>query len=218
VSFEVTHSADPTEPVSLTLSGLPTYVDTDDSSRVTVLIPPGDAEFLGEALARMALGPDDRRRLLRLRDDRDHWESEACAWQQAAEEARAALDAAWKSAHAQNEEGAKARSVVAAVARILGVDIDEGDGHRWDEDHMRRVVDAAQRFADERGAAEAKASQRGLRVRAVDGKPGMYTWRVLVDAAAEEVSGRVAADELHELRATIVRQAVEITELKGERV
>ncbi|GAB7187135.1 hypothetical protein ATKI12_6966 [Kitasatospora sp. Ki12] len=45
--------------------------------------------------------------------------------------------------YAENARGGEARGVVAEVARVLGVDIDTGPGHRWDLDHMRRVVDAA---------------------------------------------------------------------------
>ncbi|MEV6684437.1 hypothetical protein AB0N28_03680 [Streptomyces sp. NPDC051130] len=50
----------------------------------------------------------------------------------------------------ENERGGEAREVVAAVARALDVDIDKGPGHRWDLDHMRRVVAAAESLVQER--------------------------------------------------------------------
>lgn len=90
--------------------------------------------------------------------------------------------------YAENEEGGKARGVVADVARVLGVDIDEGDGHRWNEDHMRRVVDAAAELRGELG------------------------WLQMADERRSEV----LATDVNELRATIVRQANEITALKGD--
>jgi FtsZ-binding cell division protein ZapB len=51
---------------------------------------------------------------------------------------------------AENTRGGYARGVVAAVASALDVDIDEGPGHRWDLDHMQRVVPAAESLAQER--------------------------------------------------------------------
>lgn len=66
-----------------------------------------------------------------------------------------AVDAVYE----ENECGAEARQVVADVARILGTDIDAGPGHRWDADHMQRVVSAAESlkssFASSKAAHEA---------------------------------------------------------------
>ncbi|MFJ6720504.1 hypothetical protein [Streptomyces sp. NPDC091259] len=59
-------------------------------------------------------------------------------------------DAALAAVYAENERGAEARQVVADVARALGVDIDKGPGHRWDLDHMRRVVVAAEQLRADR--------------------------------------------------------------------
>ncbi|MEU8840247.1 hypothetical protein AB0D97_14100 [Streptomyces roseus] len=59
-------------------------------------------------------------------------------------------EAATAAVYAENERGAEARRVVADVARALGVDIDEGPGHRWDVSHMHRVVLAAESLQEER--------------------------------------------------------------------
>ncbi|MFE6493404.1 hypothetical protein [Streptomyces sp. NPDC057748] len=60
----------------------------------------------------------------------------------------AADEAHLKSLYAENARGGEARQVVADVARILGTDIDDGPGHRWDADHMQRVVVAARRLTE----------------------------------------------------------------------
>ncbi|MFI8084351.1 hypothetical protein ACIF6L_26555 [Kitasatospora sp. NPDC086009] len=60
-----------------------------------------------------------------------------------------AAEAKWDAVNAENERGGQAREIVAQVASILGVDIDSGPGHRWDEDHMARVVDAARALSAE---------------------------------------------------------------------
>jgi hypothetical protein len=57
----------------------------------------------------------------------------------------------------ENARGGEARGVVADVARILGTDIDAGTGHRWDADHMRRVVVATEWLRDDRNHWEAIA-------------------------------------------------------------
>jgi chromosome segregation ATPase len=51
---------------------------------------------------------------------------------------------------AENERGGEARRVVADVARALDVDIDAGPGHRWDADHMQRVVMEAKQLRVDR--------------------------------------------------------------------
>jgi hypothetical protein len=58
--------------------------------------------------------------------------------------------AAVRAIYTENSHGGEARQVVAEVAKALGVDIDEGPGHRWDADHMQRVVSAAESLVTER--------------------------------------------------------------------
>ncbi|MFD8315909.1 hypothetical protein [Kitasatospora purpeofusca] len=55
----------------------------------------------------------------------------------------------WAAVNEENRKGGQARAIVAQVAFVLGVDIDSGPGHRWDEDHMARVVDAARALSAE---------------------------------------------------------------------
>jgi hypothetical protein len=152
---------------------------------------------------------------------------------------RVALDVVY----AENNRGGEARQVVADVARILGTDIDVGPGHRWDADHMQRVVTSAQAMKAERNIA--------IRERD-DAKEASEAWKELAerndetsgplranlrraererDAAQRE--GRAWRDEVRrlrdlveeepddsgdvdELKATIVSQAREIARLKGE--
>jgi hypothetical protein len=89
--------------------------------------------------------------------------------------------AALGEVYAENERGGEARGVVAAVARALDVDIDAGPGHRWDVDHMGRVVDAARqlRVQNEQGAE--------LRVRAL---------RDLLRAEKERADAAIAREEV----------------------
>ncbi|MYY03075.1 MULTISPECIES: hypothetical protein [unclassified Streptomyces] len=65
---------------------------------------------------------------------------------------RVALD----TVYAENERAGEARQVVADLARVLGTDIDAGPGHRWDADHMQRVVEAARLLREERDELVAK--------------------------------------------------------------
>ncbi|WP_199881676.1 hypothetical protein [Streptomyces sp. CB03911] len=65
--------------------------------------------------------------------------------------------------YAENESGGEARGVVADVARVLGVDIDAGPGHRWDLDHMSRVVEAARALTDA-GPLKATIVRQALRI------------------------------------------------------
>nr|WSW58487.1 hypothetical protein OG513_07765 [Streptomyces sp. NBC_00998] len=68
--------------------------------------------------------------------------------------------AAVRAIYAENSHGGEARQVVADVAKALGVDIDEGPGHRWDPDHMRRVVPAAESLKQWRDDVRQAREQR----------------------------------------------------------
>jgi hypothetical protein len=154
---------------------------------------------------------------------------------------KAALDAVY----AENESGGHARRVVADVARVLGVDIDEGPGHRWDEDHMRRVVRVADDIREERDDLQERVAQltderdeakeqadlwRKLAERQDNTAPirrelsdmtrERDLWRSRFEGAqhnAEYVRDQYThPDEADELRAVIVSQAREIARLKGE--
>ncbi|MGW6855813.1 hypothetical protein [Streptomyces xanthophaeus] len=59
-------------------------------------------------------------------------------------------EAALAAVYEENERGGQARGIVAAIADVLAVDIDEGLGHRWDLNHMQRVVVAAQQLRHDR--------------------------------------------------------------------
>lgn len=110
---------------------------------------------------------------------------------------RVALDVVY----AENARGGEARGVVADVARILGTNIDAGPGHRWDADHMQRVVEAAEELRKERDNYK----------RAYELKPASLR---LEGPGAERLADRLA--DIDDLRATIVSQAREIARLKGE--
>jgi hypothetical protein len=140
---------------------------------------------------------------------------------------KAALDAVY----AENESGGHARQVVADVARVLGVDIDEGPGHRWDPDHMARVVTVADQIREERDEAREQAALwKSLAERQDNTAPlrrelrtverDRDFWRSKFEGAqanAEYVRAEYGhPDEIEELKATVVRQAREITRLKGE--
>lgn len=130
---------------------------------------------------------------------------------------RAAIAAVYE----ENDSGGHARVVVADAARVLGVDIDEGPGHRWDPEHMERVVAGARELCDE-------VSELQRQVRQLVSDLGLMTAQR--DEAAKHAASvealrpirmevpaelfTASADE--ELKATIVRQAREITRLKGE--
>jgi hypothetical protein len=147
---------------------------------------------------------------------------------------RAAIDAVYD----ENDSGGHARQVVADVARILGVDIDEGPGHRWDPEHMARVVEAVKRLSDDRdhweqeaenetrqaalwkSLAERQDNTAPLRMELQAVKRERDHWRARFEGAqanAEYVREQYGhPDDVEELKATIVRQAREITRLKGE--
>ncbi|MGW1268187.1 hypothetical protein [Streptomyces sp. NPDC002491] len=179
---------------------------------------------LAEALKRQLDAARDE--IERLSSDRDHWEQEAESWRRNAERPLVSgvtslgslmtafkterskyptladdigkslsvlEDEAVKAVYAENQSGGRARGVVAEVAKALGVDIDEGPGHRWDPEHMARVVERAKWVAESRDYWEAEES-----------------------STRRQADELLAADDVDELKATIVRQAREITRLKGE--
>lgn len=145
--------------------------------------------------------------------------------------------------HAENARGGEARQVVADVARILGTDIDAGSGHRWDADHMQRVVRSAEWLKAEAARSQAAYhatwelhQQRGTQIFELQGEKAdlreAYE-KARADAerykaayelkpatmrldgpGAEALAARI--DDIDELRATIVSQAREIARLKGE--
>jgi hypothetical protein len=180
--------------------------------------------------------------------------------------------------YAENELGGEARSVVARVARTLGVDPDDGPGRRWDRENMEIVIPAAAALKKERDDAlaardawkelaeraderlapattELRRVKRELRdarakthhveadlvlatrtvrdLRAArapgDGSGGRFSITLPAtdspkayvtisggDGTAPQMWAGVAQDEVDELKATVVRQANEITALKGE--
>lgn len=77
---------------------------------------------------------------------------------------RVALD----TVYAENERAGEARQVVADVARVFGTDIDAGPGHRWDEDHMRRVVAGSEALRDERDEHRTAAEQAETKLRKLE--------------------------------------------------
>lgn len=128
-----------------------------------------------------------------------------------------AADEAHKVAiYAENDEGGKARGVVADTAYVLGVDIDEGDGHRWSLSHMVRVVEGARTLRDElenlrttTADDQRHISFQNEQISRLTDEANLFAARVV------ELEGEAASDVVA-LRATIVRQANEITALKGE--
>jgi hypothetical protein len=260
VSYEITPGRPGTdEPVALTLGGIPVILDPDDSSRVTVLLPPAVAAQVGRDLARGTGGGWTRAvldnaltEIQRLVGDRDHWKQEA---------------------HAQNDEGGYARDIVADVADLVGVDLCDVPGSKWDPSNMARVVDAVKALTEQLREVTEERDRAGRRVAwltrrlkvtpspfAVDAarlreerdeaRAARDTWKALaerndvgssrhqmeirrlrleLDAAdnrirlltsnldtARRTRDDEASEEADALRATIVRQAQEITELKGE--
>ncbi|MFF4070933.1 hypothetical protein ACFYZ1_09955 [Streptomyces chartreusis] len=134
-----------------------------------------------------------------------------------------AREAAIKAVHDENERGGAARAVVADVASVLGVDIDEGPGHRWDPDHMRRIVQGAQEACDEveelqRQVRQLVSEQRLMEAQRDDAVQHAATIDALHPIRMEIPAELFAAPapDVEELKATIVRQANEITRLKGE--
>ncbi|MEU1200131.1 hypothetical protein ABZ446_28450 [Streptomyces sp. NPDC005813] len=150
----------------------------------------------------------------------------------------AADEAHIKHLYAENERGGHARQVVAEVARALDVDLDDGPGHRWDPEHMARVISAALRLKDDRDHWEQEAENRQrdtelwkslaqrqdntapLRIRLQEAERERNEWRSRYEGAQANAlyvrESYTHPDEVDELQATIVRQAKEITRLKGE--
>jgi hypothetical protein len=120
----------------------------------------------------------------------------------------------------ENARGGEARGVVADVARILGTDIDAGMGHRWDADHMQRVVTSAQAMKAERNIAIRDCEDHREYARRMEQE------RDELREAHEKAAGDAAywrhsweedkGPDVDDLRATIVSQAREIARLKGE--
>ncbi|WP_282203906.1 hypothetical protein [Kitasatospora fiedleri] len=121
--------------------------------------------------------------------------------------------------YAENDRGGQARGVVADVAVVLGVDLDAGPGHRWDEDHMRRVIPAAGELK-ERAREAREIIAKMARLLGVEVSPGLDSQyddallRGVPDALEKALSDYTADD--YPLRETVVRQALRITELEKE--
>lgn len=133
--------------------------------------------------------------------------------------------------HSENERGGQARHVVAEVSRVLGVDIDEGPGHRWDPDHMSRVVGVADTVREERddlreevalwkALAERQDNTAPLRMELRTVKrerDEVYARLSMVQQLCDQLRERATPDDdVDELKAVIVSQAREIARLKGE--
>lgn len=131
----------------------------------------------------------------------------------------------------ENNSGGHARQVVADVARVLGVDIDEGEGHRWDPDHMARVVEVADKIREQRddlvekvelwkSLAQRQDNTAPLRMELSTVRRERDHWRARFEGAqanAEYVRAEYTpSDEAEQMKAAIVRQAREISLLRGE--
>jgi hypothetical protein len=129
----------------------------------------------------------------------------------------------------ENTQGGHAREVVASVARVLDVDIDEGPGHRWDPEHMARVIGAADQLRVERDEAKEQAELWRKLAERQDNTAPVRRDLARAEAARDELQRRVeyltyqvealsgnAADDVDELKSVIVSQAREIARLKGE--
>lgn len=140
------------------------------------------------------------------------------------------VDRLWLAAQgavrAENSRGGEARGVVADTAHALGVNIDEGDGHRWDRYHMGRVVVAARKLRDELENLRLTTAE-DQRVLDANSELIMFLSRDVAQLTNERDEARRALDvsalgaardfdDIDALKATIVRQANEITVLKGE--
>ncbi|MFB7919242.1 hypothetical protein [Streptomyces sp. NPDC056061] len=118
----------------------------------------------------------------------------------------AADEAHLKALYAENARVGEARQVVGDVARVLGVNIDVGPGHRWDVDHMQRAVAAAVEMREY--AARMEQERDDLRGRLADLETSAEYW------SATAPGGSLIDD----LKNTIVSQAREIARLMGESV
>lgn len=121
----------------------------------------------------------------------------------------------------ENGSGGDARSIVAEVARVLGVDLDEGPGHRWDREHMARVVRVADDIRDERDDLRERVEQlTEERDRMTAQCDEAIRRAALVDAVRPirmEVPTELFMKPVDEgLKDVIVSQAREIARLKGE--
>jgi hypothetical protein len=148
----------------------------------------------------------------------------------------AADEAHREAVYAENNEGGKSRGCVSAVARALGVDITTGPGSMWSNDRMRKVIDAARALKDDRDHWEQEAANwqaardtwKALAEQhAAELAPAQWQLRSVIqerDVALERLANArellamrpEEPDDVDVLRATVVRQANEITELKGE--
>jgi hypothetical protein len=129
--------------------------------------------------------------------------------------------AALAAAHQENEAGGQARQVVADVARVLGVDIDEGPGHRWDPEHMGRVVAGAADICEERDDLRELVAQLAEQRDLMTAQRDEAVRKAATSDARRPIRMEVPAELFRvpdddELKATIVRQAREITRLTGE--
>jgi hypothetical protein len=140
--------------------------------------------------------------------------------------------------YAENDRGGQSRSVVSDVARALNVDLSEGIHDRWSPENMARVVSAAKAVADDRDhwqqEAENQAKEtelwRTLSQRQDNAAPVRRelaaaererdAWKRRYEGAqanAEYVrESYTAPDEVEQMKAAIVRQAQEISLLRGE--
>ncbi|MET7939652.1 hypothetical protein [Streptomyces sp. NPDC005302] len=187
--------------------------------------------YASTALALKGTFEEARKPLLELRGD-------LISAYQVIDLTRRLEDASFAALYAENARGGEARQVVAEVAKALSVDSDEGPGHRWDVVNMRRTVDRAQALADDRDRWQQEAenqaketelwrtlSQRQdntapLRIELAAMERERDHWRSRYEGAqanAEYVRHEYTApDEVEQMKAAIVRQAQEISLLRGE--
>ncbi|MDX2794016.1 hypothetical protein [Streptomyces scabiei] len=140
--------------------------------------------------------------------------------------------AAEVAVYAENESGGHARHVLSEVARVLGVvlnDVSPGRGI-WDPENMARVIAGAEQLRGQRDAwketaEDNDAANAPLRreLRAVKRERDALMARLTSVEALRPIRMTVPAelfskpsDDVDELKSTIVRQAREITRLKGE--
>ncbi|MGW6948996.1 hypothetical protein ACWGHD_18980 [Streptomyces xanthophaeus] len=116
-------------------------------------------------------------------------------------------EAALAAVYAENEIGGQARRVVAAVASVLGVDIDEGPGHRWDPDHMRRVVEVVRRIVVERD--DAKEGSKALLQSLDEAREQRDAWKSAMEKL-DERTARPLRRELAEERENSAALAAEL--------
>ncbi|MEV5319151.1 hypothetical protein AB0K92_16100 [Streptomyces sp. NPDC052687] len=130
--------------------------------------------------------------------------------------------AAETALYAENESGGHARQVVADVATVLGVVLnDVGPGRFiWDPENMVRVVAAAEQVKSDRDRWQREAE----RLKAQEDERRKARLRPVIwhTTTAEEHTWKLDDDDplnvkrVAELKAVIVSQAREIARLKGE--